>query len=83
MLSWLFALLFECRHRHCTFPISTRAGEKADPRLPRGPYVVCLDCARKFAYDWEKMRIVWAPQTSGTGSARLPRAQASVSRPSS
>jgi hypothetical protein len=23
-----------------------------------GPYVVCLDCGRHFAYDWSKMRVV-------------------------
>jgi len=72
MLSWLFALLFGCRHRHCTFPMSARPGDKEfDPRLPRGPYVVCLDCARKFAYDWERMEIVWTPERSGRPSATL------------
>lgn len=23
-----------------------------------GPYVVCLDCGRRFAYDWSRMRVV-------------------------
>ena len=56
MLSWLYALLFGCRHRHYTFPISPKPGEPAvDPRIPRGPYVVCLDCAQRFAYDWHQM----------------------------
>jgi hypothetical protein len=67
MLSWLLSLLSGCRHRHCTFPISARAGEKADPRLPRGPYVVCLDCARTFAYDWEQMKIIRTSLVSRTG----------------
>jgi hypothetical protein len=25
---------------------------------PASHYVVCLDCGKKFTYDWEKMRIV-------------------------
>jgi hypothetical protein len=23
-----------------------------------GTYVVCLDCGKEFAYDWEEMRVV-------------------------
>jgi hypothetical protein len=22
-------------------------------------YVVCLDCGRKFGYDWSQMRTIW------------------------
>jgi hypothetical protein len=22
-------------------------------------YVVCLDCGRKFGYDWSQMRVIW------------------------
>jgi hypothetical protein len=25
---------------------------------PAQHYVVCLDCGRKFEYDWDKMRVV-------------------------
>jgi len=25
---------------------------------PASHYVVCLDCGKKFTYDWERMRIV-------------------------
>jgi hypothetical protein len=29
-----------------------------------GTYVVCLDCGKEFAYDWQEMRIVEEPSTA-------------------
>ena len=26
--------------------------------MPTGTYVVCLDCGKELAYDWQEMRIV-------------------------
>ena len=47
-------LLFHCGHRHLTRPF-TPVG---DVGVPGGAtYVVCLDCAKQFAYDLKKMRI--------------------------
>jgi len=47
-------LLFHCGHRHLTRPF-TPVGEDC---VPSGAtYVVCLDCAKQFAYDLKKMRI--------------------------
>jgi VWFA-related protein len=37
---------YSCSHRRKAFPIT----------LHSETYVVCLDCARRFAYDWSKMR---------------------------
>lgn len=43
--------LFGCPHRKTTIPITKRAG------LTSETYVVCLECGRRFEYDWAKMRI--------------------------
>ncbi len=54
-----------CRHRHLSHPF---AAASPSPRsddwdsIGQGAaehYVVCLDCGRKFAYDWSNMRVVW------------------------
>jgi hypothetical protein len=57
-------LSLTCRHRRITQPF-TAARAVA---VSNGPwesvgdapshYVVCLDCGRKFNYDWNQMRIV-------------------------
>jgi hypothetical protein len=47
-------LLFHCAHRHLTSPF-TPSGKQG---VPHGEtYVVCLDCAKQFAYDWQMMRM--------------------------
>ena len=58
MIDALFHLLFICSHRRRTFPFTPRqkaAGPVCDAQ--KGTYVVCLDCGRKFDYDWKRMRI--------------------------
>ena len=57
-MSKLLDALFGCRHERCTFPITARsthphAGQSASPT-----YIVCLDCGKEFAYDWQKMKVV-------------------------
>jgi len=54
VIDTLLNLLFRCAHRHLTRPISpvSKAG------VPHSEtYVVCLDCAKQFAYDPKEMRI--------------------------
>ena len=49
--------LFGCSHRRTTFP-QTPGRKSAAPSATRnGTYIVCLDCGREFAYDWEGMQI--------------------------
>jgi hypothetical protein len=53
-----FDLLFGCWHRKLSFPVSVGQGQPRRPGTWRtGTYVVCLDCGREFAYDWQRMRI--------------------------
>ena len=60
-------LAVSCRHRKISQPftaassVSARAvNGSAWERVSAAPshYVVCLDCGRKFNYDWNQMRIV-------------------------
>ena len=60
MFQSIFDSLFGCSHRRTTFPI-TPVRKKGGFGIPddtrTGAYVVCLDCGKEFAYDWESMRI--------------------------
>jgi len=52
-------MLFGCWHRHISFPQSNRTGaRRSSAARQTGTYVVCLDCGKEFAYDWQQMRIV-------------------------
>jgi hypothetical protein len=54
MLSSIFQRLFGCSHKRLTRPITPVRKHGA----PSGETsVVCLDCGRQFAYDWNHMRI--------------------------
>src|SRR5512132_279335 len=54
MIDSLTNLLFGCRHRRTSFP-QRPVSRRGAP--PEDMYVVCLDCAKRFHYDWERMRI--------------------------
>jgi hypothetical protein len=57
MFLTFFNALFGCTHQRTTFPLTP--GRKAAPPTPTrlGTYVVCLDCGKEFAYDWQSMRV--------------------------
>jgi hypothetical protein len=54
MIDKLLNLLFRCRHRRLSRPIS-RAITAGGPQ--GRTYVVCLDCGKQFAYDTALMRL--------------------------
>jgi hypothetical protein len=54
MLQSLLNTVFACSHRRTTFPI-TPGRKSASHR--NTPYVVCLDCGKEFAYNWNEMRV--------------------------
>jgi hypothetical protein len=54
MVSTVFNLLFGCRHRRLTRPITPAQKSSA---APRGAYVACLECGRQFHYDVRNMRM--------------------------
>jgi len=54
MIDTVLNLLFNCPHRHLTRPFTP----VSQTGVAHGEtYVVCLDCAKQFAYDLSTMRI--------------------------
>jgi len=55
MLQSLLNTFFGCSHHRTTFP---QTPGRTTPGVTRhGTYVVCLDCGKEFAYDWDEMRV--------------------------
>lgn len=53
MKSSILNRAFDCRHKRLTWPLTPMK----KPGMPSGEtYVVCLDCAKQFVYDWDNMR---------------------------
>lgn len=58
MLQSILNSLFGCAHHRTTFPLTpSRRGSSFSPASRNGAYVVCLDCGKEFAYDWQEMRV--------------------------
>ena len=56
-------VLFGCRHSHYSFPITVRrAKRRPQAAALTGTYVVCLDCGKEFAYDWQEMKVITSPE---------------------
>ena len=54
MIDSLVNLLFGCRHRRMSLPMSPRS----EPGAPAGDaFTVCLDCGKRIAYDLKRMRV--------------------------
>jgi hypothetical protein len=70
MLQSILDGLFGCSHRRTTFPLTPgrkNAGFSAAGATRNGTYVVCLDCGKEFAYNWNLMR-VGEPVTADTAT---------------
>lgn len=58
MLQSILNTLFGCSHQRTTFPLTPgRKGYAAPGAAHKGTYVVCLDCGKEFAYNWDKMQV--------------------------
>jgi hypothetical protein len=67
MFSRLIDAMFGCWHSHYSFPITVRAGSNRRTGASRtGTYVVCLDCGKQLAYDWQEMRVVSGERHQGS-----------------
>ena len=54
MISSILKSVFDCSHKRLTWPITP----VRKPGVPSAEtYVVCLDCSKQFAYDWDHMRM--------------------------
>jgi hypothetical protein len=55
----IFDALFGCWHRRMSFPMtSRRQKQRSQAASQTATYIVCLDCGKEFAYDWQKMRVL-------------------------
>jgi hypothetical protein len=54
-----------CRHNNLSRPVASAASRSSAAEswdavaAASGHYVVCLDCGKKFGYDWSNMRVIW------------------------
>jgi hypothetical protein len=70
--------LFGCWHSRYSFPITARPGaRRSRAAAVTGTYVVCLDCGKEFAYDWQEMKIVEPGQNNSAGVRSLATKEAS------
>jgi hypothetical protein len=68
----LLELVFGCSHRRRSFPITAKGAQRrSEAAKITGTYVVCLDCGKEFAYDWEAMKIV-SPQPQRGEAVAIP-----------
>ncbi len=68
----ILEMLFGCWHKRLSFPISSKRGQRwSVASRQTGTYVVCLDCGKEFAYDWQQMRIVSVHDDVKTAAASL------------
>jgi len=61
-MSKLLDALFGCSHKNHTFPMTANPGRHISSAAITGPYVVCLDCGKEFAYDWRQMKVLFDPK---------------------
>jgi hypothetical protein len=55
----LVEMFFGCWHKNYSFPITAKRGQRRTPAAAlTGTYVVCLDCGKEFAYDWQEMKVI-------------------------
>ncbi len=60
MIQSILNVLFGCSHRRTTFPLTPgrrNTAFSAAPANRHGTYVVCLDCGKEFAYNWDDMTV--------------------------
>jgi len=63
MIAKLVDVFFGCRHSRLSFPVTVRrAKHRPEAAALTGTYVVCLDCGKEFAYDWQHMKLISSPE---------------------
>lgn len=72
MVARFIDALFGCWHSNYSFPITVRPGLRRNKAAAlTGTYVVCLDCGKEFAYDWDEMRVVDPNRKNGSAIRSL------------
>ncbi len=60
----LLDMLFGCWHKNISFPLTNKRGQRKSPAASvTGTYVVCLECGKEFAYDWDEMKVLGASRS--------------------
>ena len=77
MLQTFFHALFGCSHQRTTFPLTPARTTVAPGGKRLGTYVVCLDCGKEFAYDWQQMKVVGPGRDNAAGVRSLATKEAS------
>lgn len=68
----VFDVLFGCVHKRVSFPITRKGGQRRPAAaLQTGTYIVCLDCGKEFAYDWQQMRVLSAREQRSQAHAHV------------
>ena len=74
MIRKLVDAVFGCRPAHYSFPVTVRrAKSRPQAAALTGTYVVCLDCGKEFAYDWQEMKVITEPESYPEHLAELAR----------
>jgi RNA polymerase subunit RPABC4/transcription elongation factor Spt4 len=72
MIAKLIDAVFGCRHARYSFPVTVRrATRRPQAAALTGTYVVCLDCGKEFAYDWQQMQVITSPERHSERVAEL------------
>jgi hypothetical protein len=74
MLERLLDGLFGCWHDNYTFPMTIRPHPARRGSLRLGTYVVCLQCGKELAYDWNRMRVTNSFSLANSSQQRDPEA---------
>jgi hypothetical protein len=69
LIDTIINLLFRCRHRRLSRPITPSAKAGASRQ---SAYVVCLDCGKQFGYDLDRMRVGKAVKVLPAGHHNIP-----------
>jgi hypothetical protein len=80
MFSSLVEALFGCLHRNYSFPLTTRGKRRTGAATATGTYVVCLDCGKEFAYDWQQMKVLSGARQLGPHVSTLPENAQSLAK---
>ena len=72
MIDSIFNTLLFCSHRRISFPMTIRKPQAISGVPCRNrTFVICLDCAKEFSYNWEEMRIETAEPLVGFRMQRI------------
>ena len=66
----LLNAMFGCLHTNYSFPRTVKSGQRRpEAAAITGTYVVCLDCGKEFAYDWQQMKVIFSSKPKPVSEA--------------